>query len=108
MSSLLTVGGADQVRKLLLRASAIWRNKELMARFNRWCWFCQNCEDGRNAEVARKAAERYISIPAYCIAHTMHGVDILGTDSLRVSVCRQRRREAWLLKQLFKGVGDAE
>ena len=68
----------EEIRKLLARATAIWHNKQLMARFNFWCWFCQDCEDERAEERARKAAER------------------------------QRRREAWLLKQLFKGVGDAE
>ena len=68
----------QEVRKLLTRASVIWRNKELMARFNQWCWYCQCCEDERAEEVRQKAAER------------------------------QRRREAWLLKQLFKGVGDSE
>ena len=65
-----------EVRKLLARAAAIWKNKEMMARFNMWCWFCQDCAEAREQELIERAAER------------------------------QRRREAWLLKQLFKGVSD--
>jgi hypothetical protein len=65
-----------EVMKLLARAAAIWKNKEMMARFNMWCWFCQDCAEAREQELIERAAER------------------------------QRRREAWLLKQLFKGVSD--
>ena len=48
----------------------------MMRRFNMWCWFCQDCAEAREQELLERAAER------------------------------QRRREAWLLKQLFKGVQD--
>ena len=64
------------VQKLLRRAAAIWKNREMMSRFNTWCWYCQDCAEAREQELLNRAAER------------------------------QRRREAWLLKQLFKGVQD--
>jgi hypothetical protein len=61
------------VQKLLRRAAAIWRNKQMMRRFNMWCWFCA---EAREQDLLNRAAER------------------------------QRRREAWLLKQLFAGLQD--
>ena len=64
------------VQKLLHRAAAIWKNREMMRSFNMWCWYCQDCAEAREQELLNRAAER------------------------------QRRREAWLLKQLFKGVQD--
>jgi hypothetical protein len=64
------------VQKLLRRAAAIWKHREMMSRFNMWCWYCQDCAVAREQELLNRAAER------------------------------QRRREAWLLKQLFKGVQD--
>lgn len=47
-----------------------------MKRFNRWCWFCQDCAEARKQELLEQAAER------------------------------ERRRKAFLLKQFFKGVQD--